>query len=204
MARETDLRLTESLFSSSTEREEKELDQHKKDEICGQSVGYSDSTFLSQDQNNKDNKSDQSLELLDSTLSYSVQNSLSCPGQEHVPLTSASRYSCCENERMIDLKGKPTEFSRHQHKPELSIVASERQTDAEMKLSDSTVHSHALLTKKSGDLFSVSESEIDSTIRKGMSAKKLHEVRNMSALINAVVRKSGADCVVDVGSGLVC
>ena len=47
-------------------------------------------------------------------------------------------------------------------------------------------------------------SDIDTDIRKGMSGKKIHEVCHMTALIDHVIRKTGCNAVVDVGSGLVC
>ena len=45
--------------------------------------------------------------------------------------------------------------------------------------------------------------EIAGEIRKGMSEKKLHEVCQMSSLIDHVTKRSKCNAVVDVGSGLV-
>lgn len=45
--------------------------------------------------------------------------------------------------------------------------------------------------------------DLDADIKKGMSAKKLHEVCHMTSLIDHVTRVAGNNGVVDVGSGLV-
>ena len=54
------------------------------------------------------------------------------------------------------------------------------------------------------DIHPLLASDIDTDIRKGMSGKKIHEVCHMTALIDHVIRKTGCNAVVDVGSGLVC
>ena len=44
---------------------------------------------------------------------------------------------------------------------------------------------------------------IGQDLRRGMSPKKLHEVKNMAAMVNKLCGESETDIVVDVGSGLV-
>ncbi|KAH3875305.1 uncharacterized protein LOC127869377 isoform X1 [Dreissena polymorpha] len=45
-------------------------------------------------------------------------------------------------------------------------------------------------------------SDIDPSIRRGMSAKKLHEVCNMSSLVARIAELAGSDVIVDIGAGL--
>lgn len=45
--------------------------------------------------------------------------------------------------------------------------------------------------------------EIDPNIKRGMNPKKQHEVSKMAALVHDLVKDTGSDVIVDVGSGLV-
>ncbi|CAC5359329.1 unnamed protein product [Mytilus coruscus] len=44
--------------------------------------------------------------------------------------------------------------------------------------------------------------EIDPNIKRGMNPKKQHEVSKMAALVHDLIKDSGSDIIVDVGSGL--